>query len=173
MTEQQIKEKLSHHFVELIASRQGFKCGKPEPDHGVDLQITRTVAIDRDGKTRYLDTGEYVQLQMKCTTLNSITEGDTSFKYDLEVKTYNDLVDRLASGSITPLYLVLLVLPPEKDSWLSVTADELVVRRNAYWYRPPVSAERSANDTTTRIEIPYANRLTLTFFDDRFAEVYS
>jgi hypothetical protein len=83
MTEEQIKAAISSHFIQLVASRRGFKCTAPQPDHGVDLTVTRAVSIERDGRTRYLDSGKYVDLQLKCTCESQIVRTADSFRYDL------------------------------------------------------------------------------------------
>jgi len=132
MTEEQIKSAISSHFVQLVASRRGFKCVAPTFDHGGDLTVTRASVIERQGRTRYLDSGQYVDVQLKCTCEDQIERTDESIKYDLEAKTYNDLVYRRRSNAIVPLVLVLLVLPNDPETWLTVSADELVVKRAAY-----------------------------------------
>lgn len=172
MTEEQIKAKLSQHFVELVASRCGFKCSKPDPDHGVDLTITNAIPIERNGKIRYFDSGRYLDIQLKSTCENQIVRAAGHLKYKLEAKTWNDLVYRRTSGALTPLFLVLLVLPDDTNQWLTITSDELIVRRRAYWYRPPVDAEPTDNTSTKTIEIPEENALSLSFIEDRFAQEF-
>jgi hypothetical protein len=172
MTEEQIKAALSQHFVQMIASRQGFKCGKPEPDHGCDLTITKVTTFEQNGRVRYIDSGYSVDVQLKCTCEAQVVRTDTEVRYDLEVKTYNDLVYRRNSGALTPLILVLLVLPDDPDQWLSVTAENMIVRRAAYWFLPPLGAEPTENVATIRIHIPNGNAVDLGFIALRFQEAY-
>jgi len=174
MTEEQIKERLSRHFVELIASRAGFKAGKPpDPDSGVDIEVTRAVPREEpNGRVRFLDTGEYIQLQLKCTCERQVRWHNDRLAYDLAVKTYNDLVTRQRSGAIVPLVLVLFVLPDEPEAWLTISSEEITLRRAAYWYRPPASAQPSANENTVAIHIDLAQTVNLTFVPSLFAEVY-
>lgn len=173
MTEEQIKERISRHFVELLAARRGFKCTKPDPDNGVDLSISRALVQERDGKKRWLDTGEYVEIQLKCTCEGQVQWREEDLKYDLESKTYNDLVDRQSSGFLTPLILILLVLPDDPELWLTISTEEVILRRSAYWYQPPVGSERTSNTHTVRIEVPLQNKIGLAFFPDLFEQVYS
>lgn len=172
MTEEQIKEKLSQHFVEVLASRRGFKCTRPDSDHGVDLTITRATTIERNGHRRFLDSGRYIELQLKSTCESQIARISGGLRYKLEAKTWNDLVYRRTSGALTPLFLVLLVLPDEGDHWVTITSDELTVRRAAYWYRPAPDAELTDNVSSITIQIPETNALTLSFVEDRFAEEF-
>lgn len=102
MTEQQIKAAISQHFVQMIASRQGFKCAKPEPDHGCDLTITKVATREQGGRVRYIDSGYAVDIQLKCTCEAQVVRTDAEVGYDLEVKTYNDLIYRRDSGAVTP-----------------------------------------------------------------------
>lgn len=170
MTPEQIKEALSRGFVQLLANRDGFKCQKPEPDSGVDLSITRSRTVNRGGKIRLLDTGEYIEVQLKSTTEASIQREHTSIKYDLEAKTYNDLIDR--SDTAVPLYLVLVVLPTDSALWLNVEPQQLILRGCAYWYQPTPSDSHTSNASTYRIEIPNVNLIGTSFVRDRFEEVY-
>jgi hypothetical protein len=172
MTEEQIKAALSQHFLQMIASRRGFKCGKPEPDHGCDLTITKVVTFEQNGRARYIDSGYSVDVQLKCTCEAQIIREGTEVRYDLEVKTYNDLVYRRNSGALTPLILVLLVLPDEPDQWLTVTAENMIVRRSAYWFMPALGAEATENKATIRIHIPIGNAVDLDFIGQRFQEAY-
>src|SRR5476649_969698 len=100
MTEEQIKAAISQHFVQLIASRRGFKCTKPDTDHGVDLSVTKVAIFTRGNRERYLDSGYTIDLQLKCTCESQIEREEDSIKYDLESKTYNDLIDRRNGGAI-------------------------------------------------------------------------
>jgi hypothetical protein len=173
MTEEQVKEAISRHFVQLIASRGGFLCARPDYDYGCDLTVTKVMVVPRGGKMRYLQSGISIDLQLKCTLESGIERTQTSVKYDLEAKTFNDLVYRRNSNAQTPLVLVLLVLPDNKDEWLTITPDELIVRRAAYWYMPPEGTAATPNVATTRIELPTANAVDLSFIDGRLQEAYA
>jgi hypothetical protein len=173
MTEEQIKAAISQHFVQIIASRGGFKCAKPETDHGCDLTITKVATRQQAGRVRYIDSGYFVDIQLKCTCEAQVIRTDADIAYDLEVKNYNDLIHRRDSGALTPLILVLLVLPDEPAEWLTVTADNMIVRRAAYWFVPPPDATATDNAATIRIHIPTANTVDLTFIEQRFQEAFA
>lgn len=170
MTDEQIKEALSRGFIQLVANRDGFKCQKPDSDHGVDLSITRARTINRGGKIRFLDTGEYIEVQLKATTEQSIERIAGAVKYDLEAKTYNDLIDR--RDDVTPLFLVLFILPTDSNVWLNVEAERLILRGCAYFYRPDNLDLPTQNIQTRRITLPDANLIGSSFVRDRFDEVY-
>jgi hypothetical protein len=52
----------------------------------------------------------------------------------------------------------------------SVTANELIVRRGAYWYQPPPGTLRTNNRQSIRTEIPETQAIGLSFVSDRYQE---
>jgi hypothetical protein len=173
MTEEQIKEQLSRGFMRLVANRAGYKCKLDEDDHGTDITVAEVRSRLRPGGgNRIAETGRYVDLQLKCTCEASITPGPDSFRFTLESKTYNDLVERLADPDAAPLFLIVLILPDDKDTWLDVSVDQLVLKRTAYWWRPEVGLPQTPNQNTIRIDIPYENAVGLGFVPDVYAECY-
>ena len=173
MTEQQIKEKLSESYLELLINKGGFKKGELKQDHGVDLLITRAQRIVRsNGDVSYRDTLEFIGVQLKCTCQSSIEVDGEYIKYDLEAKNYNDLIDSLHSNSSVPLLLVLMVLPDEVESWVEVREHEIALTKCAYWYRPNISEPITENVSTKRIYIPATNKLDLNFIGQQFANFF-
>ncbi len=172
LPEEIIKESLSRRYVEVIACRNGYKFEVPNPVTGVDLSITRSIIQYRNGKKRFIDTGEYIQLQIKSTTESSIIADDNSIKYDLESKTYNDLVFRVNSEYITPLYLILMILPDDTNKWVELSNNELVLRKSAFWYIPNTGSTPTTNSSSKRIVIPLNQIVDLSFLDVCFKEAY-
>ena len=172
MTEEQIKEQLSRGYLDLLASRGGYKSLVATLDHGVDVTISKVKVHDRGGRKRLLDSGQFIDVQLKCTCEASIVAGPgSSIKYDLEVKAYNDLIDRRDSS--TPLILVLMVLPDNRDLWLSIREHEIALAKCAYWYIPDAAETYTANTESIRITIPTRNSLGLDFLDRKFNEYYA
>lgn len=172
MTEEQIKEHLSRRYVELLANRHGFACNKPDPDNGVDLVVSRVTPYEHRGRRRLLDDGKRIDIQLKATCTSNTMPTEIGFKYDLEAKTYNDLVIRNVPGAIVPFVLILVVLPDNPSEWLQVTADELTLRRSAYWYLPEAGAALTDNLESKRVEIPHDNLLDYHFFVTKYDEYY-
>ncbi len=173
MTEEQIKEQLSRSFVRLVANRAGYKCKIDELDHGTDITLAEVRARPlASGGNRLAETGRYVDLQLKCTCDASTFPGTDGFKFDLEAKTYNDLVHRLSAPGAAPLILVVFVLPDDGAEWLAVSRNEMVLRRAAFWWRPSASDGPTSNSSKIRIEIPFANNVGLGFVPDVYAECY-
>lgn len=172
MTEEQIKEQLSRHFVGLVASRAGFKCTIWDPDHGIDVTIAKVASLTTPGgRTRFLQTGQYVDLQLKCACESRLIPSETGFSYDLEAKTYNDLVYRWSNPG-APMLLVILVIPDDDTSWLRVSPEELVLKRAAYWWAPEAGAIPTTNTTSTRIQVEGTNTVDLNFVTRTFEQFY-
>jgi hypothetical protein len=171
MTETDIMEEISKGYLEVIASRSGY-FNAFQRDYGTDLTIRKAKVCPT--RKRYLTTGKAIDIQVKAVSETYVAGYDdpskTNFKFDLEVKNYNDLIDRAnEKGAYIPLILAVFIIPADKSKWIELTTDELMVRKCAFWFQIPVGASHSTNKTTVRIEIPKANRIALDFYDDQFS----
>ncbi len=172
MTEEQIKEQLSNRFIGILAANNGFAIDKSEIDLGVDYQLKKaTTYTTPQGNNRYTYDSRYIDIQLKATTENSIVDEPHSIKYDLEVKTFNDLVYRQINGT-APLVLILFVLPHDKNNWVDVDNTEIRLRKHAYWYTPPLGSILTANLHSIRIEIPKTNMLGIDCFNNLHQQFY-
>ena len=158
MTEEQIKEELSKHFIGVVAHASGIKCMRPDGDHGVDLTFCPvTKRVEPDGRVRYLDSTNKLDIQLKATTQASIKKVDGCIGYDLEAKNFNDLIYRI--NDPLPLYLILVVLESNPPACLEMSENDLRLLGRAYWYLPKKSDAKTTNTKTQRIKIPLANQL--------------
>ena len=71
----------------------------------------------------------------------------------LPIKNYNDL----RSDTQTPRLLVVLELPAEESLWMTVTAEELILRRRAYWLSLQRGHEEGVGQETVTVRIPEDN----------------
>jgi hypothetical protein len=162
MTEQQRQEMISRSFLKILAHAHGFKIVEPELDHGVDMTVCPvTQRTDANGQVRFLDSQFKLDFQLKSTTPAGIIVDETTIRYDLEAKTYNDLVAR--KDDLLPLHLVLVVLNDVPPACVNIDEERLSVIGQAYWYLPGEDAVATENVATRRIEIPKANILIDTF----------
>lgn len=175
MTEEQIKEELSNNYIGTIASRGGFKLIKPPDTGGVDFSVKydSTYTLP-SGKTRFLQSQDSIDIQLKSTTEGGslIKQFDDHIKYDLEVKTYNDLIERNKIGTYVPLILILFILPAEEDKWVTVNEDCLQLSKSAFWFKPRPDETLTSNQDRKRIKIPLANKLALNTFKELFEEFH-
>jgi hypothetical protein len=170
MTEEQMKEEMSRGFLKILAHGHGFKVLDANADHGVDMTLCPvTKRIEPSGKTRYLDSQYKLDLQLKATTGTSIVDAGTHIKYDLEVKSFNDLVYR--KDELLPLHLVLVVLDSAPPKCVSLDLVSLILAGRAYWYLPADDAVPTENESRVRISIPKVNQLASTFVHDRFGDL--
>ena len=138
------KEQLSLVYVKALAARAGFVTSVPEPDRdSVDLRIQasgpRRPALD---------------LQLKATAdLDAPRAGFALFR--LKIKNYDDL--RVETQ--TPRLLVVFELPADEAHWMTVTAEELVLRRRAYWLSLQQGFPENAGQQTVTVRIPVHNVL--------------
>ncbi|MFD0963096.1 DUF4365 domain-containing protein [Pseudofulvibacter geojedonensis] len=169
MTEEQIKEELSNNFIGIIASYSKYKITKPTDTGGVDFSITYDVTYDKDGdgSTRYIQSGDYIEVQLKATTDSSVIVNSSHIKYDLEAKTYNDLIMRKKLAN-APLFLILFILPINRNDWVEVRNEEISLKKYAYWFIPDDDAKKTDNTSRIRISIPVKNKVDLNTIEDWF-----
>lgn len=170
VTEQQQKEAMSREFLRILAYGHGFKVTEPTPDHGVDMTVFPvSIREEPNGGTRYLDSQYKLDFQLKATTNMSIIDENDHIKYDLEVKTYNDLVHR--RSEILPLHLLVFVLHSTPPGCIYVTESDLSLLGRGYWYLPEENAVATSNQSSIRITIPKANMIGLRFIHERFEDL--
>ena len=71
----------------------------------------------------------------------------------MPIKNYNDL--RVETQ--TPRLLVVLDLPPDEAQWMTVTTEELVLRRRAYWMSLQQGHGEVVRQETVTVRIPEGN----------------
>ncbi len=182
MTIGQIKEQLSVHYVGALTCRAGHRMMFPLGfAAGVDVVISEIMPLKIGKHIRYTDTGNTIDVQLKCTTRASIAKKETPdgnlLPFDLEVKNLNDLVFRKNKANAkrtNPLLLVVLVLPEDEGNWLRFIRDVenpdglLQFGGTAYFYLPSPSMKYSLNLNTKRIFIPEKNLVDLDFLANIF-----
>ena len=141
------KEGLSLVYVKALATRAGFLTSAPWPDRdSIDLRI------QGGGPLR-----PALDLQLKATV--DLGEPQAGFlPFRLNIKNYNDL--RVATQS--PRLLVVLELPKDESRWMTVTAEELVLRRRAYWLSLQRGHGEVDGQQTVTVRIPEHNVFDVT-----------
>jgi Domain of unknown function (DUF4365) len=153
ITVQHTQESLCLAHIYAVAGIAGVNYAiKKIYDYGVDGQFS---AVVRRGD-RLVDSGYPLDFQAKATINWTLT--DQHIVYDLEAKTYNDIVSRTPSE--TTLLLILLCLPKVQTDWHGTSCEETILRHCCYWHI--LTGEPTSNTTTKTIYIPAANLLTPT-----------
>lgn len=136
-----IEEELSRAYVQAVAARAGYTTAHYSQDRdGIDI------LIQAGGDMR-----PAIALQLKAT----INLGNTSngfFRFPLKSENHN----LLCFPSQTPRLLVVLDLPRNQTEWLTITADELTLRRRAYWLNLR-GHDETENKSSITVHIPEQN----------------
>ena len=118
LTSEDRAEALSRAYAQAVAASAGYTTSEMSMDRdGVDLRI------HAGGEMR-----PAVDLQLKATrNLSARADGEHGFA--LKRRNY----DLLRLDAQTPRVLVVLDLPDDENEWMTITADDLVLRKRAYW----------------------------------------
>lgn len=152
ITKEHAQEALGRAYIHAVAAAAGvnYSLGA-EFDYGFDGHF-RPVRLRGH---RIVETGIPLAFQLKCS--GSWTMDEENVSYALKSKNYNDLVTRApeAEGAI----LILMCLPEEQDQWVTISEEEIVLRRCCYYATLAGDPVPNENSTKT-IQIPRSNLLT-------------
>ena len=147
----QSQERLSFAYVRAVAACAGYATSQPEPDmDGVDLRVSARGPMHPS-----------IDIQLKATTdLNRRSDGGLS--YALPVRNYH----LLREPTQTPRLLVLLDLPDDQAEWLTITHEQLALRRCAYWV-DLMDHPGTSNTASVTVDVPRSNLLDVKGLADR------
>ena len=135
------EEALSRAYAHAVAARAGY--------------LTAVYDFDRDGVDLRIQAGGAMRpaldLQLKAT-INLGQPRDGHFRFRLNRRNY----DLLRDQTQTPRLLVVLDLPRDQREWMTITVDELVLRRCAYWLNLK-GHEETDNRRSVNVRIPAGN----------------
>lgn len=152
MTEAHIKEKISLSYVTALAAHAGMSVATSSLDYGFDGTF-RDITYDEREK-RYGESGYSIDFQLKSTVNVSLNNGFV--EYNLEVKNYNQLI-KTNVGS--PRILIVYSMPSDSLSWITVSRNETVFRKCAWWCSLKGFPEIN-NKKTVKIKIPEMQQLS-------------
>jgi hypothetical protein len=152
LTDQHIAESVSRAYIRAIAGRSGLNLAIREYDYGVDGSFDEVKIYNR----RRVESGFSLAFQLKSST--RWQQDQTHIIYDLESKTYNDLILRRSMKAVVPCILLLLALPPDSTEWVICEEDALKLRGTCYWSY--LSGPLTENRQSIRIRIDRQQRLT-------------
>lgn len=141
LTSNDIEEELSRAYVQAVAARAGYTTAHYSKDRdGIDMLIRA------GGKMR-----PAIDIQLKAT-INLGNPSNGFFHFPLRSENHN----LLCFPSQTPRLLVVLDLPRDQAKWLTIAADELILRRKAYWLSLREHDE-TENEASITVHIPEQN----------------
>jgi len=173
MTDAQLMEQFSVYLAKMMASLSGCVIGTTNMDEGVDFSVKQSLQLIRFGRTRHLLSGAGVDIQMKTTTNILTSKRPGQIAFDLDIKTYNDLIQRklmrtIHGNSIKPLLLVLHCLPKDRSLWMKVEKEGINMKGSLFWYYPDEMGRVAGKTSSKRIVVPIENQVNLEFFKDVF-----
>ncbi|GAB5545420.1 MAG: DUF4365 domain-containing protein [Sandaracinaceae bacterium] len=138
MTPEQRQEEISKAYLHAVAAKGGFAVGSWSQDHGcLDASVGAAATVGSGHLVR-----PKVDIQLKATRRQDV-ERETFISWQLEIDHY----DQLRAPSHCPHLLVVLLLPEDVDQSIEHSAEQLVLRRCAYWVTmtgmEPVRDQRS------------------------------
>ena len=148
---QDIEEALSVSYVSAIVAMSGYTFNTIDRDFGVDCEVRRVMTYG----SKRIDCGACYDLQLKATVNWELK--DDHIIYDMRAEAYNKIVIRNRNSS-TSCFLVLMCLPKEESEWMSISEQELKLRKCCYFYY--LKGDETSNSSGIRIRIPISNILS-------------
>ena len=124
-----IKEQLSISYLRAIASYLGSELQIHGPlidDEGIDVTI-------RPPQSRFLNcvnTKPTIDVQMKCTSNPKFDSSGDNVLFNLDRRIFS----RMQIEGVSPLLLMVMILPEDIDEWVYNTDDGLIMKREMLWY---------------------------------------
>jgi hypothetical protein len=155
LTDNNIKAELSYAYLHAVASRAGFGCevaGRMSDGAGVDALVRFKERLAPD----VVFTESVIEVQLKATSDPAkVQNGRSAFFLR------RDHYDKLRASDIgLRRFLVVLFLPENADEWLGHTADQLLLKRCAYWCSLRGASE-TANKSGQTVYLPHANTFSV------------
>jgi hypothetical protein len=149
ITQQHRAEEMSRAYTRAVSAHAGLLVSRADLDYGDD----GTFSVVEHSRNGYVPSGYKIDFQLKASGRWELRDNDVI--YDLDVKNYNDIVNRNKGRATVRCLLILLCLPKEEKEWLNISEDELLIRKCCYWTL--LDGEETDNTDQIRIHIPRAN----------------
>lgn len=129
LTQLDIESELSYAYLHTVAARAGLVCrvaNALEDKAGIDAALTGWAPFPDGG---YLEEVN-LNVQLKATIRVPYDDGQSLSYFLKDTSRYDHLC---AETAATPRILIVLFLPGEPAQWIGHSAEELVLRKCAYW----------------------------------------
>lgn len=135
LDETERKELFSYAYIRAVCASSGLAVDKPTTD------------LDSRDVRIYCRGAAELYAQVKCT--ENLPDGGSHFSFALKIGDYNNL----RKETVAPTVLIVVHVPHEVTDWVGQTADELALRRCAYWVSL-VGAPETPNEANVTIHLP-------------------
>lgn len=143
-------EMLQDSYLRAVAAASGCTMAKPEPDDGIDWQLTHS------SSAHVVDCQIDLKIQLKSTWTSAPNPSNGFVSVNLQN-------DRLAMMARTPVavhrILVAMIVPKEFAGWVEASHDYLSLRHCAYWRSVTGVAPTGKDSSSIRVS-------TAQIFDD-------
>lgn len=145
MTPEQRQEELSKAYLHAVAAKCGFAVGTWSQDHGcLDTTVGAAAHVGSGHLAR-----PKVDIQLKATRQQGVEKLD-HLAWSLDVAHY----DQLRAPALAPHLLVILLLPADVEDSVEHTAEQLVLRRCAYWVTMTGMGPAPSGQKTITVHLP-------------------
>lgn len=144
-----IESELSYAYLHAVASQAGMACrvgSRHEDNNGIDATLTAWGPFVNGGYLTEVD----IKVQLKATIAVPADDGDNLSYFVSGVTRYDDL--RTETVDVSRI-LVVLFLPADAANWLNHSADQLALRRCAYW-QSLRGAPATTNGSGATVKLP-------------------
>lgn len=158
---QDVESELSYAYLHAVAAKAGFACqvtDRLSDNHGIDATVRVLEKMTPDSAL----TDFTIDIQLKAT-IQDLTEIDEKFSFSIPVDQYDKL--RSLSAANQKLLLVFR-LPRDANDWVTLSEDQLLLKRCAYWVSLRGAPEVTGQESTT-VRVPRQN----VFSPDAFREI--
>jgi hypothetical protein len=158
---QDIESELSYAYLHAVAAKAGFACqvsDRLSDNHGIDA----TVRVLEKISANSVLTDFTIDVLLKATIIE-LPGIDGRFSYSIKVDQYNKLRSQSAANQ---KILVVYRLPVDANEWLSLSKDQLIMKKCAYWVSLRGAPEVTGQESTT-VRVPCVN----VFSPDAFREI--
>lgn len=166
LTNNDIESELSYAYLHAVTSKVGASCSianRALDGNGIDATITGWGPFPCGG---YLEEVT-VHVQLKATISVPVEQNGHLSYFLRKTGRYNDL--RADTVSV-PRILVVMFLPDDAANWLTISPNELILKKCAYWTSLRGAAE-STNETGETVYLPKAQILDTNNLTDIFTRL--
>lgn len=166
LTTNDIESELSYAYLHAVASKVGASCSianRSLDGNGIDAAITGWGPFPGGGYLKEIT----IHVQLKATVNVPIVQNDHLSYFLNGTRRYDDL--RADTVSV-PRILVVLFLPSNAADWLTISPNELIMKKCAYWTSLR-GAGASTNKTGETVYLPTAQKLDTNNLTDIFAKL--
>lgn len=146
LTQTDREEALSRVYARAVAAAAGYAISEYD--------------FDRDGIDLSIHAGGRMRPTIESAGKGNCQPQSTNWRVLSVSSERSQLYNLLRIPTYTPRLLVVLDLPKVEDRWITITSDELILRRSAYWLNLN-GCEETDNQASVTVMIPENNLFDL------------